>query len=75
MRGLTAKVKLGIGDNVLDLLSIGNVSRIVQHPIKTVGRRKLAGGEVLVSELGLAETLYTLEGFVDQNVEANLAKL
>jgi len=66
------KVRLGIGDNVLDLLSIGNVSRIVQHPIKTVSRRKIAGGEVLLPELEAAETLYILEGYIDQEAEANL---
>ncbi|MHC1585916.1 MAG: hypothetical protein ACXQTV_00020 [Candidatus Hecatellaceae archaeon] len=71
----TPKVRLGIGSNVVDLLESGNVVRIVQHPVKTTGRRKIAGGEVLIAELGPAETLYVVEGYLDRNAVENLQRL
>jgi hypothetical protein len=70
-----AKVKIGFDENILDLLSIGNVKKIVRHPIKTYTRKKLPGHETLIPSLGSAETLYVVEGLVDSDVDENLQKL
>jgi|GEM_PF-2250143 len=69
------KVKLGVDDKVLDLLSLGNVSRITRSPIKTFKRRRVAGGEVLLAEQEPSETVYLLEGYLSENVEDTLQTL
>ena len=69
------KVKIGLGENILNLLNVGNVRSITRHPIKVYGRRKIPGREALVPSLGSAETLYVLDGYIDQDVDLNIQKL
>jgi len=70
-----AKVKLGLDENILDLVSIGNVSRITRRPVKVYARQFIPGRHVLLQALGSAETFYTIEGLINQDIDVNLQKL
>ena len=69
------KVKIGLDENVLDLLNIGNVNRIVKHPIKVYQKKHLTGKHNILQSLGPNETVYQVEGLINQNVDNNIAKL
>ncbi|RJX15270.1 hypothetical protein CW703_06930 [Candidatus Bathyarchaeota archaeon] len=69
------KIKIGLDENVLDLLNIGNVNRIVKHPIKIYQKKHLTGKHNILQSLGPNETVYLVEGLINQEVDNNIAKL
>jgi len=69
------KVKIGLDENVLDLISIGNVNRIVKHPVKVYQKKHLTGKHNILQSLGPNETIYQVEGLISQEVDNNIAKL
>ncbi|MGP3667597.1 MAG: hypothetical protein ACKD6N_03600 [Candidatus Bathyarchaeota archaeon] len=68
-------VKIGLDENVIDLLNIGNVTRITRKPVKTYARHQIPFRHTVLQPLGTAETLYTIEGLISQNVNENIQKL